>query len=263
MGNKRIHENIDITGQKFGRLTAIKKIRYSSWLLRCDCGKEIILPYSSLQYVKSCGCLRDECKKAFGKSAKKHGACGTVLYIRYCQMKQRCYNPNHAEYHRYGGRGIKICDEWRNSFESFKDWAYKNGFDESKDHFQCSLDRIDNDGDYEPSNCRFTDQRQQTLNRADTVVCEYMGNQYSALGFAKTFGVTSPTFVLKRLKKGISPDAILDEWNKSQNTPSYLMTIEEASIKYGKTEGHIRRMLREGKLKGERINWRWYVNKAQ
>lgn len=258
MGDKYENSNIDITNQRFGRLTAIKKVGIASWMFKCDCGKEIVMPYSDLKTHKSCGCWWKENKETFVKNVSKHGGAGTVLYRRYCQIIQRCYNPNNNAYHRYGGRGIKMCEEWRESFDTFREWAYQNGYEDG-----FSIDRIDNDGDYSPENCRFVTAKEQALNREKTVLCEYEGKQCSAFGFAKKYGITSPSFVLKRLKAGVSPEKILEEWNKTKELPSYLMTVEEAALKFGKTEGHIRRMLNQGKLKGERINWRWYVNREQ
>ena len=262
MGNKRQNSEVDIANQRFGRLVAIKRVKVASWICRCDCGNEIEVTFSNLAHnlQRSCGCWREECKESFGKRATKHGGYGTALYNRYCAIKQRCYNPNNQAYHRYGGRGIGMCDEWRESFDSFRKWAYANGYVEGDN---LTIDRIDNNGDYSPSNCRFATMKEQQLNRETSVLCEYNGIKYTSWGFAKEFNITSPTFVSKRLKKGIAPEAILEEWQKSQHLPSYLITIEDAALKYGKTEGHIRRMLREGKLKGERINWKWYVNKEQ
>lgn len=253
--------NADIVGQRFGRLVVVKNVSGSKYLFRCDCGNEIVTYLSAVKngYQRSCGCLWDERKKAFGESVKKHGGYGTNLYSRYCAIKQRCYNPNNQAYHRYGGRGIVMCDEWKNSFESFRKWAYENGYENRK---SLSIDRIDNDGDYSPDNCRFVDAQQQSLNRERTVLCEYNGKEYSSWGFAKEFGISS-SFVYKRLKNGISPEHILSEWDKTNNTPDYLITLEEAAKRYNKTEGHIRRMLNQGKLKGERINWKWYVCKEQ
>lgn len=261
MGSKYQNNNIDITNQRFGRLVAVKKVGVASWLCKCDCGNEITVFYSNLAHglQKSCGCLREECKEQFAKSAKKHGDHSTVLYRRYCAIKQRCYNPNNHAYHRYGGRGITMCDEWRNSFEAFRDWAYANGYDEND---ELTIDRINNNEGYSPENCRFATKKEQSLNRERSVVCEYKGVKYTSWDFATKFGIGT-SFVYKRAKAGIPADAILEEWKKSLHLPEYLMTVQEAAVKYGKTEGHIRRMLRDGKLKGERINWKWYVNKEQ
>lgn len=263
MGNKYKNSNIDITNQKFGRLTAIKKVGIASWEFKCDCGNIIVMPYSMLKEKKSCGCMRDESKKAFAKLATTHGDSGTVLYSRYCAIKQRCYNPNSAGYHRYGGRGIKMCEEWKNSYESFRDWAYQNGYNPKLGRFDCTIDRINNNGDYSPENCRFVTQQEQMINQERTVVVCYKGKKYSSCGFSKAFGITSPSFAYKRFKSGMSPEDVLLEWEKTKTLPPYLITVQEASKKYNKTEGHIRRLLNQGKLKGERINWKWYVNKDQ
>lgn len=152
-----------------------------------------------------------------------------------------------------------MCDSWKNSFDEFRKWALENGYNENAD---LSIDRIDNDGDYSPQNCRFTTAQEQALNRENSLLLEYQGRTYTPYGLSKEFGM-SQAFVLKRVRNGVEPDAIVEEWNKCEKTPSYLMTLSEAAKKYGKTEGHIRRMLRDGKLKGERINWKWYVDKNQ
>lgn len=264
MGSKYQNSNIDITNQRFGRLTAIKKVGTARWLCRCDCGNEVEVCYSLLKYVKSCGCLRKQSKERFAKAAVKHNGYGTPLYQRYCAIKQRCYNPKNHSYKRYGGRGITMCDEWEKSYESFKRWAYNNGYDPNKRGLDCSIDRIDNDKGYSPDNCRFANAQEQSLNRSDTNIFEYGGQLYSALSFAKAFGISNTAFVNRRLNhEWKTPQEVLDEWQKTIALPPYLMTLDEAALKYGKTTGHIRRMLNQGKLKGERIGWKWFVNKEQ
>lgn len=262
MGSYKKNENIDITGKRFGRLTAIKKVKHASWLCKCDCGNEVTLCYSQLGAVKSCGCLRADAKKNFAKQAKKHGEYNTRLYRLYTSVKSRCYYTKHREYHRYGGRGITMCDEWKNSYVAFKEWALTNGYDYSKTGIKQSIERIDNNKGYCPENCCFVTSKEQALNRETTYVCEYQGKKYSAFDFANTYGL--PYIAVKcRLKKGIEPTDIIAELKSVHELPSYLMTVNEAAAKYSKSTGDIRRMLKQGKLKGEHIGWRWFVYREQ
>lgn len=120
----------------------------------------------------------------------KHGGNGTRLHGVWIMMKQRCSNPKTCEYHRYGGRGIKVCDEW-SSFANFRDWAMANGYDPNAPRGKCTLDRIDNDGDYEPSNCRWVDMQEQMKNRPKRGHhYEYNGESHTLYDWAKIIGVS-------------------------------------------------------------------------
>ena len=142
---------IDLTGRKFGMLTVLKfayknSFNQAMWKCRCDCGNETTVHSNNLRrgYTKSCGCVRN---LKSSERTKKHGMHGTNLYNRWKSMKERCSDMKNE---RYGGRGITVCDEWKNDFQAFYDWSMSNGYSAN-----LQLDRIDNDGNYEPTNCRW------------------------------------------------------------------------------------------------------------
>lgn len=155
--------SIDITGQRFGHWTAISFVetrgkRREYWKFRCDCGKEkTVLKYNVTSGKSTnCGCMQYISRKGNIKHGKRH----TRLYNIYCGMKERCYNQKSSNYSYYGGRGITICNEWNDDFMSFYNWAMVNGYDDG-----LSIDRIDVNGNYEPSNCRWVTMKEQSNNR--------------------------------------------------------------------------------------------------
>lgn len=162
----------DITGQKFGRLTALyhagsAKDKSALWMCKCDCGNEKVVTSTALLSGKtsSCGCLKREVAK---DNSFKHGETKTRLYREWQAMKERCYRKTHQYYNRYGGRGISVCDEWKCDYLAFKKWAIENGYSDN-----LSLDRIDNDGNYCPENCRWATWEEQANNRSNNVVVFY------------------------------------------------------------------------------------------
>ena len=168
--SKGLHE--DLTGMRFGRLVALRYLGQSKWLCKCDCGSESITLSSRLKNgnTKSCGCLAKE-RRAEGarRALITHGKRRSRLYCVYASMKDRCYNPNNKAYSYYGGRGIKVCDEWLNDFGAFYDWAMKNGYDPNAPHGKCTIDRIDNEDNYRPENCRWADMATQNANKRKPV----------------------------------------------------------------------------------------------
>lgn len=133
------------------------KVRYG--IFECFCGKQFKSRVDSVKRgtTKSCGCLRVSVNK---KLNTIHNISRTKLYKKFYSMKARCYNKDNSEYKNYGARGIKICDEWLNNVKKFYDWALENGYKEN-----LSIDRINNDGNYEPNNCRWANKSEQGANK--------------------------------------------------------------------------------------------------
>lgn len=180
-----------IVGKRFGRLKVIEfshlKNKSSYWKCICDCGNEKVVCRGALTSgdTISCGCFHKEHKAEFGF---KHGKTNTKLYGVWSGMVQRCTNPKASNYKRYGGRGIKICDEWRKNFVSFYDWAVTHGYKEG-----LSLDRIDVNGNYEPVNCRWATLEQQQNNMRNNHFIEYKGVTHTIAEWSRILKVNHET----------------------------------------------------------------------
>lgn len=170
---------IDLTGHKFGRLTVLKESEHRDldgniyWVCKCDCGniKNIISRSLRTGRTISCGCYNlENNQKRLGqhKYNQTHGKSDTRLYYVYKTMKNRCYNPKIPKYKNYGARGIKVCDEWKNSFQAFYDWAISTGYDENAKYGECTIERKDVNGDYCPENCCWIPASEQAKNKTTT-----------------------------------------------------------------------------------------------
>ena len=173
-------KDIDI-GAKFGKLTVIMEIGvdkkgFPKYLCKCECGNECVAGKHSLigNRKKSCGCLvRETARETQKKNFLKHGLSGTRLFEIYRGLKKRCIYK-HKDWETYGGRGIKICEEWLGDkgAENFYNWAINNGYKEN-----LTIDRIDNDGNYCPENCRWVNQKQQQRNKRNTLYVNYQNEE--------------------------------------------------------------------------------------
>lgn len=194
-------------GDKYGRLTIVSEVEkinkkgHRRFLCRCECGNMRTVDMAGLRQgtTKSCGCLaREQTVARF----KTHGMFGTPLYRVWAAMKARCYNPDVSSFSHYGGRGIKVCDEWA-EFESFYRWAINNGYKRG-----LSIDRIDNEGDYRPSNCRWVSPRVQANNTRRNRMLTHNGKTMSIADWGRATGLNQ-TMIAKRLKRGWSVERAL------------------------------------------------------
>ena len=192
---------IDLTNQKFGKLLVLEKAITQNekvmWKCLCDCGNIVFVKGVNLKNnrTKSCGCIKME---VLLKRNTKHSQRHTKLYEVWKTMKQRCYNPNNKSYKNYGGRGISICDEWKNNFMSFYNWSIENNYKEG-----LSIDRINVNGNYEPSNCRWTT---RVVQQNNTRVNKYftINNETKTLAdWCRIYNVNYTT-TYTRLEKGLS-----------------------------------------------------------
>ena len=191
----------NLINQKFGKLLVVKKIgvknNYIFWECLCDCGKTTIVSTSNLtsNRIKSCGCLKHE---SLMERNITHNQRHTKLYEVWKTMKQRCYNPNNRSYHNYGGRGISICDEWKNNFESFYIWSKNNGYKE-----ELTIDRIDVNGNYDPCNCRWTTKLIQANNTRTNKYVTINNETKTVSEWCRFYNISNSAVYL-RVKNGMS-----------------------------------------------------------
>ena len=194
----------DLTGKRFGMRTVVSyegAREYPSgkteslWRCKCDCGNETIKPHGLLQRCLSCGCHR---VANISKAITTHGGRDTKLYGVWQTMKNRCHNKNTKSYSRYGGRGIAVCDEWKDDFSSFKKWAEENGYKDG-----LTIERINNNGNYEPSNCRWATILEQSHNKRNNHYAVYHGIRYTMSELGRLTGVDRRT-IARRLNRGMS-----------------------------------------------------------
>lgn len=207
--NKMASKFQDLTSRTYGRLTVIRRVEnapgspFPRWLCKCECGNETIVRGDYLRHgiTKSCGCYR---KDKSLTSHRIHGQYKTRLYRIWARMKTRCLTPTADGYENYGARGIKICDEWRDSFKEFYDWAMSHGYDDTK-----TIDRIDNDGNYEPGNCHWATRREQSNNTRRTIHLTIQGKTHTISEWADISGICRTT-IYNRYRNCWPSDKILE-----------------------------------------------------
>lgn len=200
-------------GMKFGKLTVRELVingntNQRKYLCDCECGGTKITSEDNLRrgHCRSCGCLY----KGHGGSKKKNIFMGSdsKLYRTWSGIKSRCFDQNSHNYHNYGGRGITMCDEWKNDYNTFKKWALHNGYDESGGR-DCSIDRIDTNGNYDQYNCKWSTAKEQANNTRRNTFIEYDGVEYTLSQLADKAGLNYSTF-MSRYSRGWDIDKILN-----------------------------------------------------
>lgn len=201
----------DLTGKTFGRLTVVARAPDAvsasgrhrvMWSCNCECGNHVVVYGDNLNkgVTRSCGCLRTE---MLSERRASHRQSNTLLYGVWHAMRNRCYRKADQYYHRYGGRGIYICDEWKDDYSEFAKWASETGY-----RHGLSIDRIDNDGPYSPENCRWTDRRTQANNRSSNRILTSNGESHNVTEWAKILNV-DPKKLFSRIYIGWDDESVL------------------------------------------------------
>lgn len=236
-------------GDKFGEWTVLEILSSRKCVARCQCGNEKEVYISNLTSGKStnCGCIQ---RIKNHNRMTTHGQSKTKLYNVWAGIKRRCYNPNQKSYVDYGGRGIRMCDEWKENFDIFYEWAISNGYQEGK----VEIDRIDVNGHYTPTNCRWITKKKNTNNKRNNYYIEYRGEIKTASELGEEFGL-SPNTIIKRLNNGWDIEKALMQPYKNGDgkfKPMYIelngkkMTFEEISKEYGIKLNTIKSRYRRG-----------------
>ena len=204
---------MDLIDRRFNWLTVIglESIHTSPcgrkqrmWLCRCDCGNTCIVSESNLKNgsTKSCGCWKSKRLKQYNMI---HNGTNDRLYKIWKSMKRRCNNKNDSHFKYYGGKGISVCKEW-DKYEPFKKWAYLNGYNEDSEFGECTLDRINNSGNYEPSNCRWANRVTQANNTNRNHIVSLNGHKMTIAEFARILNIDKnhAWYYINKFEKEIS-----------------------------------------------------------
>ena len=200
----RTYKSLDITGNRYGKLTAVRyshtaKNYMQYWVFKCDCGNEITTRKTAVisGHCKSCGCMQKEvAAKEVVKTSIKHNHSNTRLYNIWKGMISRCTLDG---YKHYSEKGIKVCEEWRSDFMNFYNWAVSNGYNN-----KLTIDRIDSNGNYEPSNCRWATMREQAQNTSRNHFITHNGERKCIAEWCRELNIRTSTFC-QRMKNGLNP----------------------------------------------------------
>ncbi len=190
---------IDLSGCRYGLLVVIGRVENDGcgnrlWLCQCDCGSQKVIQGTALKRgsTSSCGCATAQ---KIGDKKRAHGKSHTSIYVAWCSMRSRCSDPKSESYSRYGGRGIRVCDRWNFSFESF--------ISDMGDRPEgMTIELIDNDGNYEPGNCRWATVAEQGRNKSNNRMITAFGMTYCLSEWVEITGMARTT-LKKRLNRGI------------------------------------------------------------
>lgn len=195
------------TGDRYGRLAIVDEIvrreKGRFFLCQCDCGSESVVRLGHLRngHTKSCGCLQSE---AIVTTATTHGLYSHPLHSVWAGMKQRCNDKNDQSYERYGGRGIAVCQKWNKSFKAFHSWGIANGYQKG-----LTIERVDNNGSYEPSNCMWIPQSEQSKNTRRCIHIEVNGVSFQTLTDAANYFNVNINTAYARLKRNLTIEQAL------------------------------------------------------
>ena len=240
----RIKERLNLLGKQFGRLTVIERtddyvspkgVHASRWLCKCSCEKNTIKAVTTgcltSGNTKSCGCL---CADTIKKFSTKHKQSKKRLYDVFYDMKGRCYSKKFKGYNSYGGRGIKVCNEWLNDFMAFHDWAYANGYKEEvlpNGRNKWTLDRINVNGDYCPENCRWITVQEQAFNRRENRLITYNGKTQTITEWSKELKIHRNT-LYNRINSNYSIEKAFTTPVKEKKTEEQIVKEKIEIIKY-------------------------------
>ena len=227
-------------GKRYGRLTVtdVKDKCVRKFKCKCDCGNIYYAIPIELENgpVKSCGCLKTE--------ISENAVSNDRLYHVWQDMKRRCCSPNDENYHNYGGRGISVCDKWKDDYITFKNWAYSNGYDENAPFGECTIDRINVNGNYEPDNCRWitnveqqknkrpsTEWKKRTVKRRSLIM--FNGKLIPKYDLCQKFGISVETFNYRVGKKRMSVEEAL-------KTPKMAIGRPKIQKQFSPTGEHIK-----------------------